>query len=117
MPLTRNRAFALALALTAVTPALAGSDGKYDGTWSVSVVAEKGNCNPQTWTVIVAGNRLQRVQELPVSASGSIDAQGQARFQVASMVNADGVMKDKSGAGRLDAPSQSCSGRWRAARL
>jgi hypothetical protein len=117
MPLTRNRAFALALALAAASPAFAGSDNKYDGAWSVSVVAEKGNCNPQTWTVIVAGNRLQRVQELPVSASGSIDASGQARFQVASMVNADGVMKDRSGAGRWDAPAQSCSGRWRAARL
>ncbi len=117
MPLTRNRAFALALALTAASPALAGSEGKYDGAWSVSVVAEKGNCNPQTWTVIVADGRLQRVQELPVSASGSIDARGQARFQVASMVNADGLMQARSGSGRWDAPGQSCSGRWRAARL
>jgi len=117
MNLTSKFTLALVLASAIASPVSAGSDGKYDGTWSVSVVTEKGNCNPQTWTVIVAGNRLQRVQELPVSASGSISAQGQARFQVASMVSADGMMQEKSGAGRWDAPSQSCSGRWRAARL
>ncbi|HRY05248.1 MAG TPA: hypothetical protein P5256_19100 [Beijerinckiaceae bacterium] len=117
MSRTRNGAFALALAMVAASPSFAGNDGKFDGTWSVSVVTEKGDCNPQTWTVIVAGNRLQRVRELPVSASGSIDAQGQARFNVASMVNADGMMHDRTGSGRWDAPSQSCSGRWRAARL
>jgi len=110
-------ASALALACLASTAAFAGPDNKYDGAWSVSVVTEKGNCNPQTWTVEVAGNRLQRVRELPVSASGSIDARGQARFQVASLVNANGVMQEKSGSGSWDAPSQSCSGRWRAARL
>lgn len=117
MSRTRNGAFALALAVACITPALAGSDGKYDGTWSVSVVTEKGNCNPQTWTVTVAGNKLQSVRELPVSATGGIDSRGQARFSVASMVNADGVMQDRTGSGRWDAPSQSCSGRWRAARL
>lgn len=110
-------ALALTLATTSVLPAAAGSSGKYDGNWAVSIVTEKGGCDAYKWTIVVAGSRLQRIDEMPLSASGSIDAQGQARFQVASMVNADGQMQDSVGSGRWDAPSRSCSGRWRAARL
>ncbi len=117
MFLSRKLALALALASTLAFPAAAGSSGKYDGSWSVSVVTEKGACDAYTWTVVVAGDRLLRVEELPVSASGAITANGQARFQVASMINADGQMLEKSGSGKWDAPSRSCSGRWRAARL
>jgi hypothetical protein len=114
---TRNFALALTLATTAILPASAGSSGKYDGNWAVSVVTEKGSCDAYKWTLVVSGSRLLRIDEMPLSASGSIDARGQARFQVASMVNADGQMQDSIGSGRWDAPSRSCSGRWRAARL
>lgn len=114
---SRKLALALSLASTLALPATAGGNGKYDGSWSVSVVTEKGACDGYTWTVVVAGDRLLRVEELPVTATGTIAANGQARFQVASMVNADGQMSDRSGSGRWDAPSRSCSGRWRAARL
>jgi hypothetical protein len=120
--MTPTRKLALALSLASalsapVLPAVAGSDNKFDGNWSLSVVTEKGDCDAYTWTVVVAGNKLQRIEQLPIGASGSIDSRGQARFQVASMVTAAGQMQDTSGSGRWDAPSRSCSGRWRAARL
>ena len=54
----------------------------------------------------MAGDRLLRVEELPVSASGTIAPNGQARFQVASMVNADGQMLEKSGSGKLGRAEQ-----------
>ena len=117
MTSTRKIALALTLATSAIVPATAGSSGKYDGNWAVSVVTEKGGCDAYKWTIVVAGSRLLRIDEMPLGASGSIDSHGQARFQVASMVNADGQMQDTTGSGRWDAPSRSCSGRWRAARL
>ena len=52
-----------------------------------------------------------------VSASGSIDARGQARFQVASVVIANGRMHGVSGSGKWEAPSRSCAGRWQAAKI
>lgn len=117
MSLSRMLSFALALGAAATTPALASPAGKYDGAWSVSITTDKGSCDASSFTVIVAGNRLLRVQELPVSASGAIDAHGAAHFQVASMVDAAGTMLERTGSGRWSAPSRDCSGRWRAARL
>ena len=108
---------ALALASTLSLPAAAGSSGKYDGNWSVSIVTEKGSCDAYNWTIVVGGNRLLRVDAMPISASGSIDAHGQARFLLASMVTANGMMQDATGSGHWDAPTKSCSGHWRAARL
>lgn len=117
MPLTRKLALALALASAASIPAFAGSAGKYDGAWSLSVITDTGTCDGYKWTVVVANNRLLRIEEMPISASGSINAKGQARFEVASTVSADGQMEERTGAGRWDAPSKACSGRWLAARL
>lgn len=117
MPPMRKLAFAALLAIPALAPAKAGSPGKYDGSWSVSVVTEKGSCDAYKWTIIVSDGQLQRVASMPVSASGAIDGRGQARFQVASIVTAVGHMADGAGSGRWDAPSKSCSGRWQAAKL
>ena len=114
---TRKLALALSLASTLAAPATAGPDNKFDGNWSLSVVTEKGDCDAYTWTVVVAGNKLQRIVQLPIGASGSIDSRGQARFQVASMLTAAAPMKDATCRGLWDAASRSCSGRWRAARL
>jgi hypothetical protein len=113
----RNLALAALFATPALPPAHAGSIGKYDGSWSVSVVTEQGSCDAYKWTIIVQDGHLQRVDSLPVSASGAIDGHGQARFQVASVVTAVGHMSEGAGSGRWDAPSRSCSGRWQAAKL
>lgn len=101
----------------AVTPSIAGSPGKFDGNWSVSVVTEKGDCDAYTWTIVVSDNQLRRIESAFISASGAIDARGQARFQVASVVTASGQMNTATGRGHWEAPSKSCSGRWQAARI
>ena len=113
----RKLALALTLASIAAVPAVAGSAGRYDGNWSLSVVTEKGSCDAYRWTIVVSGNQLQRINELPVDASGAIDSRGQASFLVASVVKASGQMREASGSGTWDAPSKACSGRWQAARL
>lgn len=120
--MTPTRKLALALSLASalsapVLPAVAGSDNKFDGNWSLSVVTEKGDCDAYTWTIVVSDNQLRRIESAFISASGAIDARGQARFQVASVVTASGQMNTATGRGHWEAPSKSCSGRWQAAKI
>ena len=109
--------FGSTIALLSLTPAQAGN---YDGSWSVELSTEQGQCGLNyKGQLNVAGGRIAE-SGLFVQTSGAVDPSGRVAIRMtrgADQLAAGGTLKGASGGGQWHSPTQQCSGRWRAARL
>jgi hypothetical protein len=116
MGASRLSLFAGMIAALSFAPVEAGN---YDGSWSVELSTEQGQCGlSYKGTVNVNGGRIAD-SGLFVKTSGAVDPAGRVALQItrgSDQLSAGGVLKGASGAGQWNLATQQCSGRWRAAR-
>ena len=116
----RTLSFALAALAVAAAATATSSNAKsvYDGTWSVSIVTEKGECDRgYRYPVAIANGVLQNAGAADFDISGKVGANGTISVRVA---HGD---KSAMGTGRLTAAFGSgswqggaCAGTWTAER-
>jgi hypothetical protein len=111
---------ALAIAVTAPAVDLAAAGSAYDGRWSLSIVTQKGTCDPSY-------NFPVEITNGNVSFPGLVKANGRVTAKGAVRVSVSVPGKSASGSGRLTKGSGSghwtgksgedrCSGIWTAQR-
>jgi hypothetical protein len=112
------RASVLAATLTVATSGIA-SAGKYDGSWSLSIVTERGACDRYNFPVHINNGQVS----FPGlnKASGQVSANGGVRVFVSAMgksASGSGKLSLASGSGRWTGKSgdDRCSGTWTAQR-
>jgi hypothetical protein len=97
----------------------------YDGPWAVTIMTEKGTCDPAyRYAVVVADGKVvsdARESTGTVNISGKIDAGGNVSVNVwrgEQHAAGTGKLSDTSGAGTWTGKtsSASCAGRWEARR-
>ena len=112
-------AVAALIAAAAVLPATASyAAPRYDGLWSVSIVTEKGDCDPgYRYPVRIENGKLVNAGAMPLMISGAVAPTG----AITVMVSAAG--KSATGLGHLAAngggghwTGGACSGSWTAER-
>jgi hypothetical protein len=108
----------LLLAYTPTNAAHRGGASVYDGTWSVVIYTERGNCGSVRAAVRIADGRV--VSEDPsYQSNGAVGANGAIRVSVASgglSASGSGRLSSNSGAGRWSSSRGECSGSWSASR-
>lgn len=91
----------------------------YDGTWSVALTTERGNCDPAyTWSIAVTNGRIGD-DNLFVQSEGFVNEKGRVILQVthgSDVLAAAGAIKGVIGSGTWESPTSQCSGRWQAVR-
>ena len=106
-----------ALAAGFVTaPAFAGAN--FDGTYSVAITTERGNCEAASWSVAVNGGRIAD-SGMFVQSAGYVDGRGRVILRVthgSDILAAAGALNGETGGGTWQSPTRQCSGRWRAVR-
>ena len=121
--LTRRGAFGAFLAATAIAAGSIASTAsfalpRYDGLWSVSIVTQKGDCDPgYRYPVRITNGTLSNAGDSTFTVSGRVGSTG------AITVTVSAAGKSATGSGRLagDAGMGSwiggaCSGTWTAER-
>jgi hypothetical protein len=116
-------AAAIAIAGTIMASAIIASTAsfavpRYDGLWSVSIITEKGDCDPgYRYPVRIANGMLANAGDAVFTISGRVGGTG------AITVTVSGGGKSASGSGRLAGnigtgswAGGSCSGSWTAER-
>lgn len=121
-------AFAAALVSgpCAAAPGAAASrpaDGRFDGSWGIQVVTEKGACDPLYRYYIEIRNGAVHVRsmmgEVAPQASGRIAPSGRIDSRLGSAddpVGIRGKLDGAAGRGNWSAPARGCAGRWVAER-
>lgn len=116
MGASRLSLFAGLVAILSFAPVEAGN---YDGSWSVELATEQGQCGlSYKGTLNVTGGRIAD-SGLFVKTSGAVDPNGRVALQItrgSDQLSAGGTLKGATGAGQWNSPTQQCSGRWHAAR-
>jgi hypothetical protein len=116
-------AAAIAITSTIMTSVIVASTSsfavpRYDGLWSVSIITERGDCDPgYRYPVRIANGMLANAGDAVFTISGRVGGTG------AITVTVSGGGKSASGSGRLAGnigtgswAGGSCSGSWRAER-
>jgi hypothetical protein len=114
------RASILAFALTAPAFDIAAAGTAYDGSWSLSIMTERGNCDRNYYFQVQIANGIVRHPNL-VKFRGRVSSRGAARVSVSVMdkhASGSGRLSQTSGRGRWSGHSGSdrCSGSWTAQR-
>ena len=104
----------LAFVMAAATVDIAGAGTAYDGSWSLSIVTQRGGCDPNYSFQVRVTNGIVSHPNL-VKFRGRVSNSGHARVSVTVM------NKHASGSGRLTrttgrSGSDRCSGFWTAQR-
>ena len=92
---------------------------KFDGTWSVSLVADGGLCGSGTSSTLTVQNGTVRARGAGVSVSGQVGPSGSvslALHKSGVQGSASGKLSGSSGSGSWTVSSLGCSGRWTAQR-
>lgn len=113
------RTTALVLICAAAAPGPAGAQSRYDGSWSVLIVTERGGCDrAYRYGVQIENGRVVYRGGGPdfngrVSANGNVQVRVSAGSQSAS---GSGRLSRTTGRGswRGQSPSGTCSGYWEA---
>ena len=112
----------VSLALTAGA-LLSGSafaePAKFDGVWSVSLVADGGLCGSGTSSTLMVQNGSVRAGGAGVSVSGQFGPSGSVSLALQKsgvQGSASGRLSGTSGSGSWTVSSLGCSGRWTAQR-
>ena len=116
--LFRAGAFALVIFATASNTAAAGS--AYDGSWNLTIMTERGNCDATYYFQVQVTNGIVSHPNL-VRFRGRVSSGGRAYVSVAVMdksASGSGRLTRTSGRGRWTGRSGNdrCSGSWTAQR-
>jgi hypothetical protein len=109
---------ALTTAVILSGPAFA-EPAKFDGTWSVQLVADGGLCGSGTHQILIVHNGSVRADSGGVSVSGKIGPNGSVSLalqRTGVQGSASGKLSGASGSGSWTVASLGCSGRWTAQR-
>ena len=114
-------AIAVSVALIlGLTPA--AHTGGHDGTWSVLVITEKGECDQAyRYALSVSNGQVRYAGTESVDVTGTVAADGAVHVSIRLRdkgANGSGRLSSTSGAGtwRGLGPNASCAGRWEAER-
>jgi hypothetical protein len=112
----RTIALAIALGLTALPAQTSFAATPFDGTWSVQITAESGQC-PAGYTVPirVSNGRVSYSGPFNARANGKIGSNGALQVSFAhssDVVNARGSVKGRVGRGSWKSPTKNCGGTW-----
>ena len=111
-------AAALLLAGTPSDAARRGGGSAYDGTWSVAIYTQRGDCGSVRVAARIVGGRVYS-KDQSYQANGVVGANGMIRVSVASgrlSASGSGRLTNNSGAGRWSSSAGECSGSWSASR-
>ena len=100
-------AAALLLACTPTNAAHRGGGSAYDGTWSVAIYTQRGDCGSVRVAAQIVGGRVYSKDE-SYQSNGAVSANGVIRVSVVS------GRLSASGSGRLS--NNSGAGSWRSSR-
>src|SRR5919202_1013109 len=92
---------------------------KFDGAWSVSLVADGGLCGSGTSSILTVQNGSVRAGGSGVSVSRQVGPSGSVSLALQKsgvQGTASGRLSGSSGAGSWSVSSLGCSGRWTARR-
>jgi hypothetical protein len=92
---------------------------KFDGVWSVSLVADGGLCGSGTSSTLSVQNGSVRAGGAGVSVSGQVGPSGSVSLALQKsgvQGTASGKLSGASGSGSWSVSSLGCSGRWTAQR-
>ena len=116
----RKTVVALALSAGAILSGSALAEpAKFDGTWSVSLVADGGLCGSGTSSTLMVQNGSVRAGGSGVSVSGQVGPSGSVSLALQKsgvQGTASGKLSGASGSGSWTVSSLGCSGRWTAQR-
>ena len=111
-------AAALLLAGTPTNAAHRGGGSSYDGTWSVAIYTQRGDCGSVRVAARIVGGRVYS-EDQNYQSSGSVGANGVIQVTVAGAgrsASGSGRLTNNSGAGRWSSSAGECSGSWSASR-
>jgi len=99
----------------------AAAQQQFNGSWSVEVIPQRGNCDRTlTFPVIVQNGQIRYGGMDGLAVSGGVTAKGSIRGSVGAgpvQVSVVGRLKGQAGSGTwASAGSLICSGQWRAAK-
>ena len=112
----------VAVALTAgaiLSGSALAEPAKFDGVWSVSLVADGGLCGSGTSSTLMVQNGSVRAGGTGVSVSGQVGPSGSVSLALQKsgvQGTASGRLSGASGSGSWSVSSLGCSGRWTAQR-
>jgi len=115
--------FAIATLANQSTGGSAYAETSFDGSWSVQITMDRGNCEPiNRLTVDIRDRAMQYAGESAVSIQGPVVNDGQVRVRLVRgdhKVTGSGRLSASSGAGTWHGTglASSCAGRWSAERL
>jgi hypothetical protein len=90
----------------------------YDGTWSLAIYAQQGDCSSVRVAARIVGGRVYS-EDQSYQANGAVSANGVVRVTVAGSgrsASGSGRLAHNSGAGRWRSSRGECSGSWSATR-
>lgn len=90
---------------------------QFNGSWSVQVITEKGECNPTyQLPVVIEGGRARYEGSDSANAFGSVSSAGAVNASLSwggSQANIKGRLAGAAGSGTwMTTGSRNCSGRW-----
>jgi hypothetical protein len=116
----RTSVVALALSTGVILSGSALAEpAKFDGTWSVSLVANGGLCGSGTSSTLMVQNGSVRAGGSGVSVSGQVGPGGSVSLALQKngvQGRASGKLSGSSGSGSWSVSSLGCSGHWTARR-
>ena len=111
-------AAALLLAGTPSDAARRGGGSAYDGTWSVAIYTQRGDCGSVRVAAQIVGGRVYS-KDQSYQANGAVGANGVIRVSVASgrlSASGSGRLSSNSGSGSWLSSRGECSGSWSSTR-
>jgi len=108
----------LLLASTTSNAARRIGGSAYDGTWSVAIYTQRGDCGSVRVAAQIVGGRVYS-KDQSYQANGAVGANGVIRVSVASgrlSASGSGRLSRDSGAGQWRSSTGECSGSWSASR-
>jgi hypothetical protein len=116
--LTPTLAAVLLLTCTPTNAARRNGGSPYDGTWSVAIYTQRGDCSSVRVAARIVGGRIYS-EDQNYQSSGAVGANGVIRVTVAGAgrsASGSGRLSRNSGAGRWRSSRGECSGSWSASR-
>jgi hypothetical protein len=118
--MAKNICVSIALATGVILSGSAmAKPAKFDGTWSVQLVADSGFCGSGTQQTLMVENGSVRAGSMGVSVSGDVGPSGSVSLSLQRtgiQGSASGKLSGASGSGRWTVASLGCSGVWTAQR-
>jgi hypothetical protein len=113
---TLAAAVLLACAPTNAARRVGGS--AYDGTWSVAIYTQRGDCSSVRVATRIVGGRVYS-EDQSYQSNGAVGADGVIRVSISGFgrsASGSGRLSQNSGAGRWSSSRGECSGSWSATR-